>query len=183
MEPEIKEFEKHLGETAEKLHEEFATLRTNRPTTKLVEDIKADYYGQFMPLKALGTIGINPPREITITVWDKNALIPVQKAIEASGLGMTPNVDGATVRLILPALTDERRAELVKLVKRTAEEAKIKVRLLRDEIMKKVKDGKEKGTVNESEKFKFKERIQKIVDGANGGIDGLLDKKVAEINE
>jgi len=183
MESEIKEFEKQLGETCKKLQEEFATLRTNRPTTKLVEDIKADYYGQFMPLKALGTIGINPPREITITVWDKNALIPAQKAIETSGLGLTPNVDGATIRLVLPALTDERRAELVRLVKKTAEEAKIRVRLSREDIMKKIKDGEERGTVNESEKFKLKERVQKIVDGANGEIDSLLDKKVGEINE
>lgn len=183
MEQEIKDFEIRLGNTTDKLHEEFAGLRTNRPTTKLVEDIKVDYYGQMMPLKALGSIGINPPREITISLWDKNAREPVTKALESSGLGMTPNIDGNLIRLNLPTLTDERRQELVKLIKKTAEEAKIKIRLSRDDINKKIKETEDAGGINEGEKFKFKERVQAIVDRANQKTEELLAAKTKEVND
>ncbi len=183
MDPELKNFEASLRTTANKLHEEFITLRTNRPTTKLVEDIKVDYFGQEMPLKALGTIGIQPPRQITITVWDKNALAPAAKAIEVSGIGMTPNMEGNTIRLNLPALTDERREELKKLVKKTAEETRIKIRLAREDMMKKVKAAEDRGEMGESEMFKLKEQVQKMVEDANGKIEDMLQAKVKEIEE
>lgn len=183
MDQDIKEFEIVLGEVAAGLKDELATLRTNRPTAKLIEDIKADYYGQVMPLKALGTIGISPPREVNITVWDKNALGPVQKAIETSGIGMTPNVDGNTIRLNLPQLTDERRKDLVKLVGKMAEESKIKVRMSRDDMMKRVKTAEDESSISESEKFKLKDRIQEIVNKANNLIDDSLHGKIKEIEE
>src|SRR3989338_7282738 len=107
MEDELKKFEVRLAEITKNLLDEFLSMRTNRPTTKLVEDIKVDYYGQMLPIKSLGSISINPPREITVSVWDKNALGPVSKAIETSGIGMAPNVDGNTIHLNLPPLTDE----------------------------------------------------------------------------
>src|SRR3989344_123791 len=174
MDKEFKEFDGKLAETSAKLKQDLAVLRTNRPTTKLVEDIKVDYYGQMMPVKALGTIGINPPREITISVWDKNALGPVSKAIQDSGLGMTPNTEGNMIRLNFPSLTDERKQEMVKLVKKTTEEAKIKIRLLRDDVMKELKTAEEKKEIGEGEKFKLKEKVQKIVDKHNGEIETML---------
>lgn len=183
MDPELKDFERRLQEISKKLLDEFLSLRTNRPSTKLVEDIKVDYYGQMLPIKALGSISINPPREVTISVWDKNALAPVSKAIETSGIGMTPNIDGNTIRLNLPQLTEERREELSKLVKKTAEEAKIKVRLARDAILKAVKENEEQGNLNQGEKYKLKEAVQKIVDKINEDMDGIMENKVGEIIE
>jgi ribosome recycling factor len=183
MEDELKTFEARLAEITKKLLDEFLSLRTNRPTPKLVEDIKVDYYGQMLPIKSLGSIGINPPREITISVWDKNALGPVSKAIETSGIGMAPNLDGNTIRLNLPPLTNERREELVKLIKRMAEDERIKVRRERDDVMKQVKTQEDAGIVNESERFKLKEKIQKIVDSANGEIEKMLEAKVGEVLE
>lgn len=183
MDDELKKFEVRLGEISKKLLDEFLSLRTNRPTTKLVEDIKVDYYGQMLPIKSLGSISINPPREITISVWDKNALGPVSKAIVTSGIGMVPNMDGNTIRLNLPPLTNERREELIKLIKRMAEDERIKVRRERDDIMKQVKENEDAGTVNESERFKLKEKIQKIVDSSNGEIEKMLQAKIGEISE
>ena len=141
MEPELTQFETNLNMGAQKLEEELRSVRTNRPNAKLVEDIKVDYYGQMLPIKALGSIGIAPPREITISVWDKNALQPIMKAIQDSGIGMTPNNEGNMIRLNVPTLNDERREELIKLVKRTVKESKIGVRDSRDEVIKKVMEG------------------------------------------
>src|SRR3990167_3936067 len=104
MEPELTQFETNLNMGAQKLEEELRSVRTNRPNAKLVEDIKVDYYGQMLPIKALGSIGIAPPREITISVWDNNALQPVMKAIQDSGIGMTPNNEGNMIRLNVPTL-------------------------------------------------------------------------------
>lgn len=183
MDDELKKFETRLAEITKKLLDEFLSIRTNRPTTKLVEDIKVDYYGEMIPIKASGTVSIVPPREITISVWDKNTLGPVSKAIETSGIGLTPNIDGNTIRLNLPPLTNERREELIKLIKRMAEDERIKVRRERDDIIKQVKENEDAGTVNESERFKLKEKIQKIVDSANGEIEKMLTAKIGEIHE
>ncbi|HEY4523831.1 MAG TPA: ribosome recycling factor [Candidatus Paceibacterota bacterium] len=183
MEEELKNFEARLKEISKKLLDEFLSIRTNRPTTKLVEDIKIDYYGEMIPIKASGTVSIIPPREIVISVWDKNALGPISKAIETSGIGLTPNIDGNTIRLNLPPLTNERRDELIKLIKRMAEDERIKVRRERDEIMREVKIKEDAGEVNESERFKLKEKIQKIVDSANGEIEKMLTAKIEEIHE
>lgn len=183
MDGEISEFEKELERAARKLHDDFAALRTNRPTTKLVEDIKVDYYGAATPLKALGSISIVPPREITISVWDKNALQPIAKAIELSGIGLNPNIDGNIIRLNMPALTDERRQEIIKLAKKMAEETRIRVRMLRDEINKKIKSAAEQETIGENEQFKLKDKTQDIVDKTNQEIENLLINKTREINE
>lgn len=177
MNDELRDLEQKTQAIFESLRQELFGIRTNRPTTKLVEDIKVDYFGQQLPIKQLGSISIAPPREIDISVWDKNAVAPAVKAIETSGLGVSASPDGNLIRINLPPLTDERRKELTKLVKNMAEQSRIKIRALRDEANKKIKD------LPEDEHFKLKNKIQEAVDKANKEIENLLDSKLKEINE
>lgn len=178
-----KELELKLKTIADVLKQEFAGIRTNRPTTKLVEDIKVDYFGQQMAIKQLGSISIVPPREIDISVWDKNAVQPVMKAIENTKIGITPSNDGNVIRLNLPTLTDERRRELEKLIKNITEQSRIKIRGLRDEANKRVEQDLKDKKISEDQKFKMKKQIQDAVDKINQEIEKLLEVKIREINE
>ena len=183
MDAELKSFEKELESLLARVKDEFHGIRTNRPTAKLVEDIKANYFDQEMPIKSLGGISIAPPRDIVISIWDKGAVNAVAKAIENANIGMTPNIDGNNIRLTLPALTDERKADLIKVVKKTTEEHRIRIRQMRDEINKKIKKAEDEDEISENESFKLKERVQKAVDKINVEIEKLLEGKVKEIEE
>lgn len=183
MDNELKSFEKELDLIIGRLRDEFLGIRTNKPTTKLVEDIKVNYYDQELPIKSVGTTSIAPPRDIVISVWDKGAVAAVSKAIEGAEIGMTPNVDGNTIRLTLPALTDERKADLTKIVKKTTEEYRIRVRQMRDEIVKRIKHSEDEKKLSENESFKFKELVQKAVDKTNEAIEKMLLGKIKEIGE
>lgn len=158
-------------------------VRSNRPSPRLVEDIPVEVYGQRMTVRQVGAISVQPPASIIISVWDKAAVNVVAKAIESSSLNVVANVDGTTIRVNLPALTDERRQQIIKMVKKEIEEAKIKVRSLRDEENKRVAREADGGSLTEDEKFKLKEQIQSVVDKGNKELDQLLEKKIAEIME
>ena len=173
----IKDLEYKLRMIVGALKQEFAGIRSNRPTAKLVEDIKVDYFDQRMSIKQIGSVSIVPPREINISVWDRNAAGVVAKAIETSNLGVGVSVDGNLVRVTLPVLTEERRKELAKLVKGLTEQSRIKIRALRDEANKKTKD------LPEDQKFKLKDQIQGAVDKVNKEVEDLLENKIKEINE
>lgn len=183
METLIKDLEKNLKAALESLKVELSGVRTNRPNPKLVEDIKVDYMGQQLTVKQLGTISIIPPREINISLWDKAAIAPLMKAIETSGRGLTANSDGNVIRINLPTLTDERRQELIKLVKSMTEQVKIRVRSLRDDVNKKVESSFKAKTISEDQKYKGKEQIQKAVDKINAEIESVLSGKIKEISE
>ncbi len=158
-------------------------IRTGRPQAALVEDLRVDYYGQQMTVKQVGTIGIQPPRDIVIQAWDKNAVPAIAKAIEASTLNLGTSMEGNIVRVHLPELSSERREELKKHVSKIAEEHRIDLRRLRDEAKKKSDALEESGDIGEDEKFKAREDIQKEVDRVNGEIENILEAKVKEISE
>lgn len=179
----IKDLEQNAKASVDSLKTELAGIRTNRPNAKLVEDIKVDYLGQQLTIKQLGSIFVAPPREIDISVWDKSALSAIAKAIETSGRGLTANTDGNLIRINLPALTDERRQEFVKLAKSLVEQIKIRIRGLRDDANKKTEAAFKAKTLSEDQKFKTKEQIQKVVDKVNVEIENLLAGKIKEINE
>ncbi len=179
----IQNLEQKIKESLEYLKSQFAVVRGGRPSPKLVEDILVDYFGQRMPLKQVGSISINPPREILISIWDKQAVSIVVKAIESSNLNVSANTDGNLIRINLPPLSAERRQELVKVVKKESEETKIKIRHLRDEENKKIGQQEERGEITEDQKFKLKEQIQKSIDKANKDIGEMLEKKIKEIEE
>ena len=179
----IKDFEKNLKAVLEGFKNELFGIRANRPTAKLVEDIKVDYLGQILAIKQLGSISIAPPREIDINIWDKNAVGAAAKAIETSKLGVSANIDGNLIRINLPSLTQERREELVKLTGSVAEQNKIKIRSFRDEANKKVEQFFKEKKIGEDQKFKGKKQIQEAVDKINKDIENLLLAKIKEINE
>ena len=179
----IKEFEKNLKTAVDYLRNELSGVRTNRPSPKLVDNLKVRYMEQEFIVQQLGSISIVPPREIDINVWDPASVAAVVKAIETSGMGLTANSDGNLIRINLPTLTDERREELTKLSKRLTEEAKIKIRSSRDDVNKKIEGLFKEKLITEDQKFKSREKAQKAVDSANGEIETLLSAKIKEISE
>lgn len=158
--------------------EEITGIRTNRPTPKLIEDIQVDYFEQKMPIKQLGSITVEAPRDLLVSVWDENAVSSVQNAIEAANLGVNVSQQGKIVRAKLPDLTEERKTELVKIVKSMAEESRIKMRQERDEINKAIKEVKD-----EDDQFRAKEKLQELVDKFNSQVDEIVEKKNQEIFE
>lgn len=179
----LKEFETILKGLTAKLREELQAVRSSRPSVELVERLVANYYDQLTPINQLGSISIVPPRTIQISVWDKNAVGPVMKAIENAKIGLTASNEENNIRATLPPLTDERREEFSKLVRKNGENYRIQVRHFRDEVIKKVKAAEEKKELNEDDVFRMKEKIQKAVDGINKEIETLLEKKLKELSE
>ena len=178
----VKELEQKLKVIVDSFKQELLGIRTNRPSAKLVEDIRVDYAGQSLMIKQLGSISIVPPKEIDINVWDSSAVASVAKALESSKLGFSANIDGNLIRINLPSLTQERRDELAKLVKSIAEQNRIKIRAGRDDANKKIEQVFKAKTISEDQKFKDRKKIQEAVDKANNEIENLLTGKVQEIN-
>lgn len=183
MNEKLKDLEKKITDTLQYLKSQLGAIRGGRPTPMLVEDILVDYFGQKMPLKQLGSISIAPPREIQISFWDKQAVAAAAKAIETSNLNVGANIDGNLIRINLPPLSLERRQELIKVVKKEAEETRIRIRHLRDEENKKINQLEQEGKINEDDKFKLKEEAQKMIDKANKDVEAMLENKIKEIEE
>jgi len=160
---------------------ELGSIRTNRPTPAILDGVKVVYYGQTLSLNQVGSIVVLPPRDLVIHVWDAAAIPEVVKAIESANLGLSAAPQGNVVRVHLPELSSERRAELIKLVGRLAEECRIKVRHLRDEANKEVESLFKSGELGEDMKFKFKEKIQEETEKTNKEIETVLERKVEEI--
>jgi len=179
----LNELEIKTGEIIKYQKEQLAGVRGGRPTVKLVEDIPVEYFGQKLTIKQLSSIGIVPPREIQISVWDKQGINSVAKAIESSNLKVSANIEGNLIRINLPALSEERRQEFAKIVKKETEETKIKIRTLRDEINKKINQDFDEKKITEDEKFKLKEKVQEFIDKTNSEIEKILENKIKEINE
>jgi len=164
-----------------KFKEEISSIRTGRPHTGLVEDIKVNYYDQTMPLKQIGSIGVVPPRTIQIQVWDKGSVDAVVKAVESSALNLSASADGNIIRINLPELSEERREEIIKHVKKIAEEHRIHLRNLRDEVNKKIQASLDAREISEDQKFKLREDVQSRVDKINESIEQALENKIQEI--
>lgn len=165
----------------EQLREEFGRLRTGRASTSMVEDLSVDYYGALTPIKGLANITVPEPRQLVITPWDKNALLSLEKAIRDSGLGLNPTNEGDKLRISIPPLTEERRRELTKVVGKTAEEARIKLRSIREELWKEVKRQEEAKAISEDDRFRLQEQLQKFMDDYNQKIKSLAETKEKEI--
>ena len=177
----IKDLKNRTAKALEHLKGTYAGVRTGRAHPALVEDIKVDYFGTVMPLKQLGTVNIPEPRQIVITVWDKNALKAVEKAIQASPLGINPQPDGETIRLNIPELTRERRGELTKLVNKYAEESRVATRNVRREVVDSLKKLEKDSKISEDELKKYQKEVQDITDEAIKKIDAALAEKEKEI--
>lgn len=183
MDDIFKQIEKQIRAVCDAFRKEIAGVRANRPNTAIVEDIKVSYYDQPTPIKHLGTVSVVPPREIHIQVWDKSAVQAVAKAVEMASLGFSANVDGSIVRIFLPELSEERREELIKLVKKIAEQHRVHIRQVRDEGNRDIQKMFDDGLCGEDDRFKGRERVQKMVDAANKEIDVDCEAKIKEIKE
>jgi len=175
---DLKELRKRMDGALAALKAEFSGLRTGRASANLVEPITVAAYGSPMPMAQVGTISVPEPRMISIQVWDRSLVGAVEKAIRDAGLGVNPVVDGTTVRVPIPALTQERRVELTKIASKYAEHARVAVRNVRREGMESVK--KSEG-VGEDEQKKLHEQVQKLTDEMIKHIDEALKTKEAEI--
>lgn len=183
MENVFKDVKERMDKAIQSLEKDFNKLRTGRASTSLVEDVTVDYYNTPTPLYQLASISIPDSRTISIQPWDRNSFANIEKAIQKSDLGLNPINDGKIIRINIPALTEERRKELVKLAKKYVEDAKIAIRNIRREgndTLKKMKNNKE---ISEDEMHKGYERIQKFTDEYVGKTDELLAEKEKEIME
>ena len=177
----IKDLKNRTGKALEHLRGTYAGVRTGRAHPDLVEDIKVDYFGTVMTIKQLGTVNIPEPLQIVITVWDKTALKAVEKAIQASPLGINPQPDGDVLRLNIPELTRDRRSELTKLVNKYAEEARVATRNVRREIVDSMKKLEKDSKISEDDLKKHQKEVQDITDDAIKKIDAALAEKEKEI--
>jgi ribosome recycling factor len=160
---------------------EVGSIRTGRANPDMVSELPVDYLGATLKIKEVAAITAPEPRSLLIQPWDKQALAGIEKAIRDSSLGLAPVVDGTSVRLTIPPLTEERRKEFVKLLGGKIEEARIRVRHTREDILKKVQSAVKDGTARDDEARLAKDGLQKVVDDCNRKLEELAKKKEAEI--
>jgi len=169
-----------LEKTLDFLKQEFLKIKTGRATPSMVEDIEVDIYGQKIPIKQLGNINIPQPRMITIHPWDNNSIPVIEKAIRGK-IGLNPIVDGEIIRINIPALSEEQRKEYVKIINDKNEEARISVRLHREDLWKKIQEMERAGEIREDDKFRAKEELQKLIDDYNKKIEEMKNSKEKDI--
>ena len=176
-----KDVQRRMDGAVEVLHKEFAGLRSGRAATSLLEPINVDAYGSAMPMNQVGTIGVPEPRMLTVQVWDKSLVNAVDKAIRESDLGLNPQIDGQLVRVPIPALTEERRTEFVKVAGKYAEEARVAVRNVRRHAMDELKRAEKDHEISEDEHRGHSDDVQQLTDDAIKKIDDALSNKETEI--
>ena len=175
--------EDRMKKTIEMLRKEYGTLRAGRATPSLLDKITVDYYGTPTPINQVANISVPEPRSIIIQPWEKTMISPVEKAILKSDLGLTPNSDGSVIRLTIPQLTQQRRAELVKVVHKKAEETRVAVRNLRRDANEGIKKLEKDKTISEDEAKKAQDDMQKMTDKYIKEIDTVMSAKEKEIME
>jgi ribosome recycling factor len=174
---------RRMDKSIEATHHEFNSIRTGRASPALLDRITIDYYGTQTPLKSLASISAPEPRLLVVHPFDPGAIKGIERAIQESDLGLTPSNDGKVVRLPIPALTEERRKDLVKVVRRVGEDGKVAIRNVRRDIMQHLKELVVKGDVGDDEERRAEQQVQKITDDHTKSIDDLLRVKEAEIME
>jgi ribosome recycling factor len=172
-----------MDKSVEATHEHFNSVRTGRATPALLDRITIDYYGTPTPLKNLATINAPEARLLTIQPFDPTSVKQIEKTIQESDLGLTPSNDGKIIRLPIPQLTEERRKELVKVVRHMAEEGRVAVRNVRRDAIKHLEELVKNGSVGDDEERAAEGRVQKLTDEHVAKIDDLLKRKEAEIME
>ena len=175
--------EERMKSALEHTRKEFASIRTGRATTALLDTVHVDYYGAVTPLAQVASVSAPEPRLLVVQPWDKSLVSAISKAILKADLGLNPTDDGTLVRVPIPSLTEERRKDMVKLVGKLAEEGRVHVRQMRrdanDELKKRLKDG----SIPEDDEKRSEQEIQKLTDRYVHTIDEMLAKKTAEIME
>ena len=181
MQDKIKLHEEKMGKSIDVLQEEFATIRAGRANPHVLDKIKVDYYGTPTPLQQLGNISVPEARMIVIQPWEKALLKEIEKAINMSDLGIHPTNDGSVIRLVFPELTEERRHELAKDIKKKGEAAKVAVRNIRRDAIDHMKKSEKAGEISEDALADFEDKIQKATDKSIKKIDENIENKSKEI--
>ena len=179
--PELPRYKERMDKAITALKEEFAGLRTGRANAGLVENVMVDAYGSTSPITSVAAISVPEPRMITVSVWDKGVVIAVDKAIRNAGLGLNPIVDGTTLRIPVPPLTEERRKDLAKLAGKYAEQQKVAVRNVRRDALEDLKKAEKAGDISQDEQKRADKDVQGFTDDAVKRIDEALRSKEAEI--
>ncbi len=179
----LKDMESRMKKAIDVIKKDMASVRTGRAHPALLEDIKVDYYGTPVPINQLATISVPEARLIVIQPWDKSTLKEIEKAILRSPLGLVPQNDGNVIRVSVPPLTEERRKELIRLVRKKAEEGRITIRNIRRDIMDELKEKKDNGEIPEDDYFKLSKEIQDITDKYIEQVEEILRLKEEEIME
>jgi ribosome recycling factor len=174
---------RRMDKSVEATAHELSTVRTGRASSALLERLTVDYYGQQTPLNQLATINVPEPRMLTVQPYDPSVVKAIERAIQESDLGLTPANDGKIIRLPIPQLTEERRKELVKVVRHLSEEGRVSVRNVRRDVMHHLKDLVKAGDVGDDDERRAEERAQKLTDEHVKRIDDLLKRKEEEIME
>ena len=175
------DLERRMAGAVEALRSDLSGLRTGRANTALLDPVMVEVYGSQMPLNQLATVSAPEPRMLSVQVWDKSNVGPVDKAIRSAGLGLNPIVDGQNVRLPIPDLTEERRKELAKLAGKYAEAARIAVRNVRRDGMDNLKLDEKKGEISEDERKRHETEVQKLTDATIADLDAVAQAKEKEI--
>ncbi|MCL6714117.1 ribosome recycling factor [Pseudoxanthomonas sp. z9] len=176
-----KDAQARMTKSIDALRHTLIKVRTGRASTALVEHLKVNYYGSDVPLSQVATVAVSDARSLTITPWEKQIVGAVEKAILASDLGLTPNTAGTTIRLNLPALTEERRRELSKVVHGEGEDTKVAIRNIRRDANQQVKDLLKDKQITEDEERRAEEEIQKLTDKSIKDVDDVVKAKEQEL--
>ncbi len=175
--------EERMDKVISAFKRELATLRAGRATPSLLDRIEVEYYGTATPLNQLAGVTAPEPRLLVVQPWDKQAIGDIEKAIMKSDLGLTPNSDGSIIRLAIPQLTEERRKELVKFIRKKAEESKVNIRNVRRDANDEVKQLEKSGDITEDERRRGQDHIQEITDKKIAQVDEVMDTKEQELME
>ena len=181
MSVDFKDFERRMGKAVDHLLEEFGAVRAGRANAKVLDRITVEYYGSETPLNGVATISSPDARTLVISPWDTKLLKDIQKAIQSSDLGINPQNDGRVIRLVFPQLTEERRKELTKQVKKYGEDAKVAMRNIRRDGMDYVKKLKKNNEITEDEQKKAEQDLQDLLDKFTKKVDTALEAKEKEL--
>jgi len=179
----INDMSLHMDKTIESLRKEYQKIRTGRASTGLLDDIKVDYYGTPSPLSQVATLAVPEPRTITLQPWEAKLIPLIEKAIMNSGLGITPANDGKTIRLNLPPLTEERRKDIVKQLKKMAEEGKVAIRNIRRDAIDALKKMEKDKKISEDDLKRAEKEVQDVTNAHVTKVDEVLAHKEKEVME
>jgi ribosome recycling factor len=179
----LQDAREHMDKSVEATRTKFQSVRAGRASPSLLDRIAVDYYGTMTPLRQMATINAPEPRLITVQPYDKSSIKAIERAIMESDLGLTPNNDGAIIRLQIPELNEERRRQLVKVVRQMTEEGKIALRNIRRDVMHDLKELRDEGEAGADDEHRAEDALQKLTDDKVKELDAILKNKEAEILE
>jgi ribosome recycling factor len=179
----LQDAREHMDKSVEATRGKFGSVRTGRASPALLDRVSVDYYGAHTPLKQLATINAPEARLLTVQPYDKGSIKAIERGILESDIGLTPNNDGAIIRLSIPELTEERRKELVKVVRGIAEEGRVAIRNIRRDVMHDLRELRDAGEAGQDDEHRAEDLLQKLTNEKIGDLDGILKGKEEEILE